>query len=158
MHDAGEGIHGFSVDEHLELDHAVWSVACRLVVEGTIAAGDGFDLVVEVDQDLVERQDRGDHDAPGIDRVGALHDATLLHHDLHDVADVFVRDHDKAFHDRFADLLDDTHVGKVGGVVDHEEIPIGLDHLVDDARIGRDDIHVVLTTQALDDDLHVKES
>ena len=158
VHDAGEGIHGLSIDEHLQLDHAVRAVACWLVVEGTVAARDGFDLVVEVDEDLVERQDSRDHDAPGVDGVGALHDAALVHHDLHDVADILVRDHNKTFHDGFANLLDDAHVGEISGVVDHEGLAIGLDHLVDDARIGGDDIHVIFTTQALDDDLHVKES
>ena len=113
---------------------------------------------MEVDKDLVERQDGGDHDALGVDGVGRFNDAALFHHDLHDVADVLVGDHHEALHDRFADLLDDAHVGEVGRIVDHEDLAVGLHHLVDDARVGGDDVHVVLATQALDDDLHVEEA
>ena len=158
MDDAGEGIHGLSVYQHLELDHTIGPVASGFVIERSVAPGDGFDLVVEVDKDFVEREDGGDHDPAGIDRVGALHNPAFVHHDLHDVADILVWNHDEALHDRFADFFNDTHVGKIGGVVDHEGFSVGLHHLIDDARIGRDDIHVVFTAEALDDDLHVKES
>jgi len=158
MHDAGEGIDGFTIDEHLKLHKAISAIAGRLIIEGTVSSGHRFDLVVEIDQDLVERQDGRDHDALGVDGVGRLHHAALIHHDLHDVADILIRDHHKALHDRFPDLLDDAHVGKVRGVVDLEDLAIGLHHLVDDARVGGDDVHVVLAAQALDDDLHVEES
>ena len=39
-----------------------------------------------------------------------------------------------------------------------KDLAIGFDHLVDDRRIGRDDVHVILTPQPLEDDFHVKQS
>ena len=113
---------------------------------------------MEVDEDFVERKYRGDHDALGIDGVGRFNHAALVHHDLHDVADVLVGDHDEALYNGFADLLDDAHIGEVGGIVDHENLAVGLHHLVHHARVGRDDIHVILAAESFDDNLHVEES
>ncbi len=57
-------------------------MAGELVVERGIAAGDGFEAVVEVEDDLVERQLIGEQDARrrGVLEVDLL--AALLFHEL----------------------------------------------------------------------------
>ena len=48
--------------------------------------------------------------------------------------------------------------GQNGRIVDLDPLAVGFDDFVDDAGIGRDDVHVVLAPQALLDDFHVQET
>ncbi len=158
MDDARKSVHGFGVDEDFQFHEVGGAVACAFVIHGAVAAGEGFDFVVEVHEDFVEGDEGGDHDAAGVDRLRVVHGAAFFHHELHHVADVFVGDHDEAFDDGFADFLDDAHVGEVGWVIDFQAFAVGADDFVDDARVGGDDVHVVFAAEAFLDDFHVEES
>ena len=84
--------------------------------------------------------------------------AAFLHDELQDGRDVFVRKHHEAAHHRLPNFLDHTGVGELVGIVDAEDFAIRALHLVNDRGVGRDDVHVELAAQALDDDLHVQQT
>src|SRR5580704_10605069 len=46
----------------------------------------------------------------------------------------------------------------MGGVINFDLLPVCLLHLVNDARVSRDDIHIELPAQSLLYDLHVEQT
>ena len=101
----------------------------------------------------------GQHHALGIERLGVIHHAALVHDELHHRRDVLVRDHDEAPHDRLADLLDDARRrARCSGLSTCSTSPFVFTHLVNDRRIRGDDVHVVLAAEPLLDDLHVQQA
>ena len=115
-------------------------------------------LVVEIDEDFVQRQLAMEHDAAGVERLGVVHRAALFHDELHDVADVFVRANDEGLDDRLADFVDDARVGQMRGIIDQQDFAARGQDFVNDAGIGGDDVHVVLAPEPLLDDLHVEQA
>ena len=97
---------GVGVDHQIELDEVVGPVSVRLVVHAAVAARDGLELVVEVDDDLMEREDGGDHHVVGVDGLGGAALAALVHHQAHDVADVLRGGDDVRLDDGLLDALD----------------------------------------------------
>jgi len=156
--DGGEGLDGFAGDEDVHLDHLLGTVAGVFVVHGAVAAGHGLELVIEIDEDLGEGDGAGEHDAGVVDGFGVLEFAAFLHEELHDVADELGGDHDEDADHGFADLADFGGLGEEGGVVDDDLRAVGLGDLVDDRRVGGDDIHVELAAEAFLDDFHVEEA
>ena len=63
--DDGERVDGVAADENVHLDHGRDPGAGQVVVERSVAAGDGLQLVVEVEDYLVQRKLVGKHDAGG---------------------------------------------------------------------------------------------
>ena len=129
-----------------------------LVVHAAVATGDGLQLVVEVHEDLIEWQDGVEQHAAVIKGFGVVHLTALVHDELHHVADVLVRDHDVHFHDGLADLGDLLGSREEGGIIHQHLGAVRFPHLIDDGRIGGDDIHVKLTAQTLLNDLHVQKA
>ena len=86
------------------------------------------------------------------------HLAAFFHDELQDGGNVFVRKHHEAAHHRLADFLNHAGVGELVRIVDAENLAIRALHLVNDRGVGRDDVHVELAAQALDDDLHVQQT
>src|SRR5690348_14465348 len=84
--------------------------------------------------------------------------AALFQNELEDIADMFVRAKDVSFYYRFADLLNQARVGEMRRVIDQHCLATGSEDFVDDARRGRNDIHVVLAPQPFLDDLHVEQA
>ena len=117
-----------------------------------------LNLVVEIDQDFVQRQLAMEHDAARIERLGVIHRAALLHDELQHVADVLVRAKDEGLHDRLADFLDDARVGQMRRVIDLQDFAVRRQDFVNDAGRRRDDVHVVLAPEPLLDDLHVEQA
>src|SRR5207237_5013614 len=74
-----------------------------------------------------------------------------------DVPDVLVRTKDVGFHDRLPNFLDQTWIRRVRGVIDENSLTPGSFDFVNDARAGRDDVHVVFATQSLLNNFHVQE-
>ena len=60
MDDQRQRVHGVAVDEDVQLHERRFPVAGHVVVERRVAARDDLQLVVEVEDDLVERQLVGD--------------------------------------------------------------------------------------------------
>ena len=56
MNDAGEGVHRLAIHEHIQLHHVGAHIIRVLVIHRTVTARDTFNAVVEIDQNLVERQ------------------------------------------------------------------------------------------------------
>ena len=156
--DGREGLDGFRGDEHVHFDHVGGAVAGVFIVHRTVAFAHRFKAVVEVDEDVGEGDFRSEHDAEFIDRFGVFQFTAFLHDELHDIANVFSGNHDKDAHDGLADFCDDLLLGEVGGVVDDEFLAVGLGDLVDDRRIGGDDVHVELAAEAFLNDLHVEKA
>jgi len=114
--DAGEGVDRFAIDQHVEFDHVGREVAGVFVIHRAEATGEALDAVVEVDQDFVEGQQAGEHDPPGVQRLGVVEDAALFRHQGHQVADVFVRAEDKGFDGWLLDLVDVSRLGQKAGL------------------------------------------
>ena len=105
-----------------------------LVIHRAVTAGDAFDLVVEIDQDFVQRQLAVQHDAAGVERLGVIHRPAFLQDELEDVADGFVRAKNVGAHDRLADFLDHARVGQVRRVIDQHGFAARGQDFVNDAR------------------------
>ncbi len=85
--------------------------------------------------------------------------AALFQDELHHVADVFVGDHDEDVHDGLADFLRcPAGPGRSVGLSTIISLAVGLADLIDDGRIGGDDVHVELAAEALLDDFHVEQA
>ena len=54
--DDGEGVDGLAGDQDVELHHGRFPIAGEVVVERSVAARDGLQAVVEIEDDLVQRQ------------------------------------------------------------------------------------------------------
>ena len=54
MHDDGERIDRFAGDQDVELDHGRLPIIGEVIVERRVAAGDGFEAIVEVEHDFVQ--------------------------------------------------------------------------------------------------------
>ncbi len=134
------------------------AVAAVLVVHGAIAAGDGFHLIHEIHEDFVERKLGREHDPACVEGLGVLDFAPFVHDELHQRRDELIRDHDVAHHDRLADFLDHAEIGKLFGVIHLEDFAIRPEHLVNDRRVGGDDVHVELAAETFENDLHVEKA
>src|SRR5262249_14693262 len=128
------------------------------VVEGRIAAREGLELVVEVEDDLVQRQ--------LVLQDGALR-ARILERDLRaapllaereDPSQELVLRDDRREDVRLAHLVDELDVRELDGVRDLELLPARGPDLVGHGRRRRDEREVELALEALLDDLHVEEA
>ena len=158
MDNRSERVDRFAVDHDVELDQFVCAVSGVFVIHAAVAAGDGFQFVVEVDQDFMHRNRGGDHDMGAVDAFRFRAHAALLHHQIHDVADVVVGRHDVRGNERFFDAVDLRRVGQMHRVVDFEHGAVCQIDMVDDARVGRDDVHIVFAAQTFLNDLHVEQA
>ena len=116
--DEAEGLDRLVVHEDVDLDELVRTEADDLVVHRAVAAGDRLLLVVEVVDDLGERQLVVEDLARFGDEPLALEDSAAAVAQLHQVADVHVRADDLELADRLADRRDRRGIRQLGGVVD----------------------------------------
>src|SRR6478672_6602605 len=158
MDDGGKRIDGLAVYQQIELHQFRGTITGVLVIHRAVAAGNALNLIVEVDENFVQRQLAVEHDAPGVERLGVVHQTALFQDELEDVADVFVRAKNVGFHDRLADFIDDARVGQMRRVIDQESFAARGQNFVDHAWGSRDDIHVVLAPKPFLDDLHVEQT
>ncbi|MNQ87058.1 hypothetical protein D3C85_1022680 [compost metagenome] len=152
-----QGVDRLGVDQDAHLDQVADLVVGDLVVERGIALRDRLQAVVEVEDDLVQRQ-LIDHQGAAADvgqlDLGAAAVLTQLDH----AAQVFVGGQDGGLDPRLADGLDLHHVGQVGRVVQVDLAPVAQADLVDDRGGRRDQVQVELAAQALLDDLQVQQA
>ena len=158
MDDEGQGVHRVAVDEDVELDQGLRPVTDELVVHRGVAGGAGLELVIEVEDDLVEGKLVGQEDALGADVFHLLLLAALALEELEDVAEVLVRRQDEGLDDRLLDLRDSLGIGKLGGVVDLDDLARRVRHPVAHARGRRDEAQLEIPLQPLLDDLPVQEA
>ena len=85
-------------------------------------------------------------------------DTALFHDQREDIAHRIVGQNDLRANRGFLDLDDGAGVRHVNRIIDFDQVAAVLDHMVNNTRIRRNDLHVVLATDALLDDLHVEET
>src|SRR5260221_2879505 len=155
--DEGERVDRLAIDENVEQDDVALLVAIDLVVKAGVAAADRFEPVIEVEDNLVERQAIDHHRAvAGVGQI-LLYPAPLLAQGQHR-AEIVVGDEDRRLDPRLLDMVDAHRVRHVGGVVQHHHLAIGEMHLVDDRRRGGNQVEVEFALEALLDDLEMKKA
>ena len=156
--DERQRLDGLAVHEDLHLHEAILAVRGDLVVHRAVAARHRLQLVVEVVDDLGER-DLVLQDLPRLaDHLLRLEDAAAGLRELHQVADVLVRADDLDLDDRLEDALDARSVGEVGGIVDLDLRAVVEVDLVRHRRRRLHDRHAALALEALLHDVHVQEA
>ena len=111
MHDDGERIDRISADEDVHLDHGRDPGACEYVIERGITAGDGFEAIVEIEDDLIEGKLIREHDSGLADIFEVLLAAALVFDKFENAADVLFVGENLGDDDWFFDALDLRGVG-----------------------------------------------
>ena len=158
VNDDGKGVDGLSGDEDVELDHGRFPIVGEMVVEGRVAAGDGFQAVVKVENDFVQRQFVVEHDARGADVFEGFLLAALFFDEGENSADVFLVGENGGEDDGLFDFGDFAGIEPAGRVVDLDHGAVSLVDLVAHAGGGGDEIEIELALETLLNDLHVKQT
>src|SRR5579863_555867 len=158
MHDDGERVNRLTGDQDIELDHGRFPIVGKMVVERGVAARDGLEAIVEVENNFIQRQLVVQHDAIRGDVLKSLLAATFLFDQGQYPANVFRLGQDGGQNHRFLDLGNLAGVGPAGGIIDFDHLTIGLVYLVADAGSGGDQRKVELALQTLLNDLHVEQA
>ncbi len=157
MHNAGKGVHRFAVHQDLEFHQVVGTVRPVLVIHRSVPPCDRFDPVAEVHEDFIERDLRGQHHALGVKRLRLLHLPPFFPHHRHQVPNILVGAQQVDRHHRLADLLDHARIRHLHRIFHFEHLPIGQVHLVNDAWVCRDHLHIELARKPLLHDFHVQQ-
>ena len=112
---------------------------------------------MKVDEDLVHGQARRDHDVLAVDtfRIGAK--SPLLHHQIHDVPDIFRGRHDFCGDHGLFNAIDLAGIRQEHRVVHLDHLPALQVHVVDHTGVSCDDVHIVFPAQPFLNDLHVEQ-
>ena len=120
MHDCRKRIDRFAVHEQVQFHQFRRPVTGNLVIHRAVAARNAFNLIIEIDENFIERQFAMQHHPARVERLGAFHLAALLQNQLQDVADVFIRTQHVGLYDRFPNFPDHARIGQVRGVIDQQ--------------------------------------
>ena len=129
-----------------------------MIVERSVAARDGLEAVVEVEDDFVQRQLVVQHDARGTDVLESLLLAALFFDQLENSADVFFVGENRGEDDGLFDLGDLAGIGPARRVVDFDHACRRFGDLVAHAGSGGDEVEIEFALQALLDDFHVEQA
>src|SRR5580700_1640259 len=129
-----------------------------MVIERSVAAGDGFKAVVEVEHDFVERQLVMQHDAGGADIFESLLLAAFVLDQLQDSADVFFVGEDGCENHRLFNFGDFAGVGPARRIIDFDHFAVSLVDLVAHAGSGGDEFERELALEALLNDFHMEQA
>src|SRR6266566_4318889 len=156
--DDRERIHGFAVEQHVELDEVRRPVLQELVIQRGIAARDRLQLVVEIEDDFGERELPGEVHAGRVHVVHATVHAAALLAQLHDRADVLRRRDDPRLHVRLLDAIHGRAVRQQARVLDQVHGAVGLVDVVFHVGDGADQVEIELPLEPLPHDLHVQQT
>ena len=152
-----KGVNAIAGDEEVEANEVLGAVVGEFVVEAGIAGGDGFELVVEVGQEVGHGSFEVDHGAIlDVTEVGLV--AAFCVDEAENGADHGSRKDDFAFDPRFADFADGGLVGEVGGGAKVELFAAVQSNLVVGGRIGDDKVKTEFALEAFADDVHVEQT
>ena len=155
--DDRERVDRLAVDEDVHQHEVALAVVVDLVVEAGIAAADRFQPVVEIEDDLVQRQAIDQHrPVAGIGQIDLL--AAALFAQRQDRPEIGVGDEDRRLDPRLLDMVDPHRIGHVGRVVQGAHRAVGQMHPVDDRGGGREQVEVEFARQPLLDDLEMEET
>ena len=158
MDDDRQGIHQVAIEQQVQPDQGRGAVFQEVVVEGGVSAADRFQPVVEVEDDLRQRQFVLQGDPGRVEVFHGLVDATPVPGQFHDIADVVVRDDDLGLDERLFHGVDVRGIRHVGRVVHHEHFAGGGRDPVLHARHGGQDREPVFPFEPLLHDFHVEQS
>src|SRR5271168_2658363 len=158
MDDDRERVDRFAGDQNVELDHGRLPSAGQLIVKRSIAARDGLEPIVEIENDFVQRQFIREHDARGgyIFKVELA--AALLFDELEDSADVFLVGKNLGGNDRLLNIFDVGGIWPARRIVDFDRAAIGHGDEITHARRSGDEVELIFALQALLNDFHVQEA
>ena len=126
-----------------------------MIVERGVAAGDGFQPIVKIEDDLRQGQFISEHDAGGADIFKTLLPPAFFFHQFQNAAYVFLVGDDGGHDDRLFRLGDFADGRPARGIIDFRHLAFGLGDAEADARSGGDEAQPEFAFQALLDDLHV---
>src|SRR6185437_1646695 len=106
MNDDRECIHRITADENVHLHHGRDPGAGENIIERSIAARDGFQAVIEIEDDLIERKLVGKQNTGGADIFKILLASALVLDQLENAADVLFVGQDLGDDDRLFNGLD----------------------------------------------------
>src|SRR3990172_9437021 len=154
--DDRQGVDRVPVQQDVELDQVRAPELEEVVVERGVAPRQGLQLVVEVDDDLGQREVEGEVNALA-DVLHRLVVTAGLLGELVDRAHELGGQEDRAPDERLLDLRDVPDGRELGRVVDLGGLPLGRHHPVADRRGGGDQGQPELALEPLLDDLHVEQ-
>ena len=129
-----------------------------MIIQRSVAARDGFQAVVKVEHDLVERQFVLQHDARAADVFEAFLLASFFLDQFQNPAnELLVGEDDRKDH-RFFHLGDFALVRPARWIINLDETAIRECDLIAHAGGGGDELEVVLALQPLLDDFHVQQA
>ena len=158
MDDDGKGVHGLAVQQHVEPHEVARPVFEELVVERRVTARDRLQLVVEVENDLCERELPAELDPGGVDVVHPPVHAPSLLAQLHDGPDVLRRGDDAGLDVWLFDVIDLRAVWHQAGILDQVDGAVRAVDVILHVRHGADQIEVEFSLEPLAHDFHMEQA
>ena len=158
MGEGRKGIDLLAVKKNIQFDEVGRPEAVHVPIEGRVAFRDGFEFVVEIDDNLAERHVKEKLHAVAGDILLLDEFTAFAETEGHDRTDVVGGSDDRRADIGLLDAVDLCEVGHAGRVMYlyHTAI-LGID-VIRHVRDGGDDIHIELAIQTLLDDLHVQQA
>src|SRR5215471_3457278 len=156
--DEGKGVHSLSCHEEIYFHEVRLPVARKMVVQRRVPAGDGFQAVIKIQHNLVERQLIGQENALGGNVLEPLLHAALFLHQRQYPAQVFVIGEDSRRDHRFFDLGDISERGKLCRAFYVQDRVVLRSDAIAHTRSCGNKVQIELPLQTLLDDLHVQQA
>src|SRR5256885_5659038 len=156
--DDRQRVHRLAGHQDVDLDQLTLAESDHLVVHRRVALGARLQLVVEVVDDLAERDlVLQDHAVAG-PVLKVLEGPAPVLTELYHRTDVSRGDDDRELDERFGDALDHGRLRQRRRIVDLDDSPAAERHLVLDGRRGGDELQLELSLQALLDDFQMQQA
>src|SRR5262249_6692864 len=118
MHDPRKSIHRFTADKNVEFDKVGDPISGEVVVKRRIAARDGLQAIIEIQNDFVQRHLVSEQHTTGRDVFKALLDAAFFLDQFQDWANEFIRAQYERRDYGLFDLRDDLRLREFRRIVD----------------------------------------
>ena len=158
MDNGRQRIHRLTIHENIQLHQLGGLIIRQLIIERSIASGRGFQLVKIIINNLTERNMINYHYTVHVQIVHALELATLVLGNLHDSTHVILRHNNRSLDKWLLDMVDGGRVRQIRRIVHLHHFPIGFVHMVNNTWSRCDKLQIILTLQALLNNIHVKQS
>ena len=157
MHDKGQGIYFFFIDQNIQLHKLRRLIALELIIKGCITSGTGFQRIKEIVDDLIERKLIFQKCSCLFNVFHAKINASSFLTKLHDRSDKFCRDHDLRTDDRFFHVLNLRRIRQITRIRQFDHFSVCFKYLIYNARCCRDQIQVVFSLQSFLNDLQMQK-
>ena len=153
-----ECVDGLAANENVELDQIGFAITSEMIVERSVAARNAFQPVVKIENDFVERQFVGEHDARGREIFEILLHATLFGAELEDRPDGIVGSDNHGGENRLLNAGDLRGWRKFCGTVDFDDFFRGGGDAVANAGRSSNEIDAEFAFESLLSDFHVQKA